>query len=86
MYFADIDECELEMHDCDNQYSSCVNLPGSYYCNCFNELHWNGSHCIELLLHSSSSTGCRVFQVPHYIYTLFMCVVLFVVVEVLSSI
>ena len=29
----DINECEEDLHDCDEN-AKCVNLPGSYYCYC----------------------------------------------------
>ena len=29
---VDIDECELDAHGCDQH---CINIPGSFMCNCF---------------------------------------------------
>ena len=31
---ADIDECVLGEHQCDNDTSTCVNTNGNYTCNC----------------------------------------------------
>eukprot|EP00914_Ancora_sagittata_P018230 GHVO01036043.1.p1 GENE.GHVO01036043.1~~GHVO01036043.1.p1 ORF type:complete len:213 (+),score=13.93 GHVO01036043.1:1974-2612(+) len=31
----DVDECEEDMHNCNETISSCINLPGTYECGCF---------------------------------------------------
>lgn len=33
LLFTDIDECELGIAQCP-EHSVCVNLPGTYFCNC----------------------------------------------------
>ena len=43
--FADIDECELRLHDCDVMNASCSNNNGSFDCSCHQGYHGDGHNC-----------------------------------------
>lgn len=49
---VDIDECESpELNECDEESTSCVNLIGSYTCDC--DMHYkrvNATHCVGMYL------------------------------------
>ena len=46
LYFTDIDECELDVDDCDVN-SDCVNTEGSYECVCLTGYSSNGETCMS---------------------------------------
>ena len=47
LLYADIDECELNIDNCDTiENSECMNTPGSYVCDCMPGYTKNGTSCI----------------------------------------
>ena len=63
-FFADIDECTME-YRCYSPYLACVNLPGSYDCDCLNGLFWNGSQCIEVVQNSINGNVTGAFHIVY---------------------
>ena len=44
-HVLDIDECIEGSHDCDSSTEMCVNLVGSYSCQCVDGFQLNGQTC-----------------------------------------
>jgi len=44
VYFTDIDECRLDMHDCDVN-AECLNAVGKYQCRCQSGFTGTGFSC-----------------------------------------
>ena len=47
--FPDIDECELNIHDC-HEFADCENSLGSFNCCCIENFEGNGTFCSMLPL------------------------------------
>ena len=48
--FVDIDECLLELHNC-NTRAYCTNTVGSYVCSCRNGFEGTGTSCYGKIYH-----------------------------------
>ncbi|XP_064597834.1 LOW QUALITY PROTEIN: uncharacterized protein LOC135464334 [Liolophura sinensis] len=50
---SDVNECSLNIDDCDDQIGSCTNTDGGYQCSCPSNTFWNGVYC-----EGRDSEGC----------------------------
>ena len=47
-FFPDFDECAFDRHTCDRQFGRCVNVEGSYSCECREGYQGDGRTCTEM--------------------------------------
>lgn len=44
---ADLDECDFNEHTCDREFGQCINVEGSYTCECRPGFTGDGRNCIQ---------------------------------------
>ncbi|ODM98691.1 Multiple epidermal growth factor-like domains protein 8 [Orchesella cincta] len=54
----DVDECVLNLHDCNHPNATCVNTPGSYKCICNRGYTGDGRSCEKTCLHPCKNGFC----------------------------
>jgi len=57
IFNLDVNECALGLDDCDEQFSECRNVPGSFICRCKIGFSGDGEWC-EGLWHKELSLNC----------------------------
>ncbi|XP_071835216.1 uncharacterized protein [Apostichopus japonicus] len=58
--FEDIDECDLNLHNCSLKVSYCVNTEGSYRCDCGSGYNKAGSVCQDVDECQNGSYNCSL--------------------------